>query len=105
MTVGKPAGLWHNFTTPICVVLSVTFFLKLKRVKVRERYESYIGDLAKQTMGIYGLHIFFLKTIKTIWPPCFEYWYIQLLVYFTIVVVLSFAFSKLLKLIPFFKDI
>ena len=105
MTVGRPAGLWHNFTTPFCVIMSVSFFLKLKEVKVHEKRGKLITIIAKQSMGIYGLHIFFLKTIKTIWPPYLDYWYIQILVYYIVVVVLSFALSKLIKLIPVFKDI
>lgn len=105
MTFLQPAGLWHNFTTPFCVCVSVIAFTLFLSYKPDGAYGKVVSSFAKQTMGIYGLHIFFLKMAKSLWAPSGELWYLQIVCYYIFVVVLCYILSRLLKIIPFLRDI
>ena len=105
VTILQPSGLWHNFTNPFCACISIFVFCLILRYKPGKHLGKLSTIFAKQTLGIYGLHIFFLKTIKTLWHPNAEIWIVQIVLYFILILALSFFMSKLLKVIPFLRDI
>lgn len=107
MTFGKPVTFFHNFSSPICVILSTSIYWILINVNVRTN--GLITKYASSTLGIYAIHMLYIKLFTLFIDLESFIWKDFLLIYiigiWIAVIFCSYVTVAILKIIPVIKNI
>ena len=107
MTFGKPVTFFHNFSSPVCVILSTCMYWILINMNVKINW--LITEYASSTLGIYAIHMLYIKlftffiNVETfVWN---DFLPLHILSIWIAVVLCSYATVYVLKFLPVIKMI
>lgn len=95
MSFMMPVGLFHNFTTPLCVLYTISVFKFIMNCNVQWITCKLMLRIATLSLPIYALHPFFLKLLSLLWKPSAEWFHMQVLIYAILAIFASYILAKL----------
>lgn len=103
MSFMRPVGLFHNFTTPLCVLYTLSVFKLIMNINVQWITSKLMMRVASLSLPIYALHPFFLKLSSILWKPSAEWFHMQVLTYTFFAIFGSYILARLAGYFKLFK--
>ncbi|WP_409410397.1 acyltransferase family protein [Acinetobacter lactucae] len=90
---------FYNYTTPLVFISALSFFSFFKTLENNIKENKFITLISENSLGIYGIHAFLLYGISYITKFYLYSSIIFIPLIFSITLLLSLFFSKLIKLL------